>query len=281
MLEKGVVKKINDFVFAKPRTIQEISHIIGKSWITTDRYIEKIAAEEGTVSVRTFRGGTKGALKIVYWNLNPVQASSFQERMLKQIESGRHKSDFSASEIFQHVDEKKREAFYITDNRYHEKENYEDLKKLLMNAESQVLSFSGNLTFCNIGNGKKKIFDVIEFLAEKGVKIKILTRVELAGLENIKKVLALNEKIGKDAIEIRHCYQPLRVNIIDSKILSLKEVKDPRYFSEGELKEPISIIYRIYDEEWVEWMQKVFWNLFRTSVSAEKRIKDLEQIKKF
>jgi len=281
MLEKGVVKQINDFVFQKPRTIQEISHLIGKSWLTTDRYIEKIAAEEGTVSVRTFRGGTKGALKIVYWNLNPVQASSFQERLMKQIESGRHKSDFSPSEIYQHVDEKKRDAFYITDDRYHEKENFDDLKKLLMEAESQILYLSGNLSFCNIGDGKKNIFDVLEFLAGKGVKIKILTRVELPGMDNIKKVLAINEKIGKDMIEVRHCYQPLRVNIIDNKILSLKEVKDPKYFSEGELKESINIIYRIYDEEWIDWMQKVFWNLFRTSVSAEKRIKELGKIRKF
>ena len=88
MLDKKTIKKINDFVFSKPRTIQEIAELIGKNWRTADSYVNKIA-EEGTIAVRTFRGGTKGALKIVYWNINPVQISSFQERLMKQIEAGR------------------------------------------------------------------------------------------------------------------------------------------------------------------------------------------------
>ena len=72
---------LNDFVYARPRTIQEISQLIDKNWRTADRYVDKIAKEEGTLAVRTFRGGTRGALKVVYWNLNPSISSSFQGRI--------------------------------------------------------------------------------------------------------------------------------------------------------------------------------------------------------
>jgi hypothetical protein len=279
MLDKKIIKKINDFVFSKPRTIQEIAELIGRNWRTADSYVEKIASEEGTIAVRTFRGGTKGALKIVFWNLNPIKKSSFQERLMKQIEAGRSKNDFSPADIYQHIDAKKKKAWILPGSKYETKENFEDYKNLLMKAESQILFFSGNLSFCNLGYKNKKIADVIEFLAEKGVNMKILTRVEVPGIETIKDVLALNEKIGRDIIEVRHCFQPLRLTIVDSKIASLKEVKVPERFAKGELKEKINILYRVYDEEWIEWMQKVFWNLWRTSISAEKRIKEMEKIK--
>lgn len=279
MIEKNIIKKINDFVYQKPRTIQEISQLIKKSWMTTDRYIKRVIEEEGTIAVRTFRGGTRGALKIVYWNINPVQKSSFQERLQKQIEAGRSKNDFSPSEIYQHIDNKKKKAWIVADKKYYEKDNFEDLKNLLMKAESQILFFSGNLSFCNLNYKNKKIIDILEFLAEKGVNMKILTRVELPGIETIKDALAINNKIGRDVIEIRHCYHPLRITLIDSKIASMKEVKYPEKYVKGELKEKINIIYRIYDEEWIEWLHRIFWQLFRSSISAEKRIKDLEKIK--
>lgn len=280
MLDKEIIRKVNDFVYQKPRTMQEIAQFIGKSWVTTDRYIEKMVKEEGTIAVRTFRGGTRGALKIVFWNINPAQKSSFQERLQKQIEAGRQKKDFSPSEIYQYVDDKKKQAWMLTQKQFNEKQNFEDYKNLLMQAESQVLIFSGNLTFCNLKQGDKTISDTIEFLAEKGINFKILTRVELPGIETIKNIFALNNKIGREAIEIRHTFQPLRAIVIDTKLANLKEVKDPKDFPEEELKEPINIIYRIYEEEWVEWLQKAFWNIFRSSISAQKRIDDLKTIKR-
>ena len=278
MIKKEIIKKINDFVYQKPRTIQEISKLIDKSWLTTDRYIRRIMEEEGTISIRTFRGGTRGALKIVYWNLSPIQKSSFQARLQKQIEVARYKKDFSPSEIYQYINENKKEAWILNEKTYYEKDNFENLKNLLMKAESQILFFSGNLSFCNLSYKDKKIMDTIEFLASSGINMKILTRVEFPGIETIKNVLSLNDKVGKEVIEIRHCYQPLRLTIIDSKIVSIKEVKDPKDYVGDELKEKINILYRIYDEEWIEWLQKVFWNLFRNSISAEKRISDLEKI---
>jgi hypothetical protein len=279
MLDKQTIRKINDFVYQKPRTIQEISHLINKSWLTTDRYLQKIANEEGTIAVRTFRGGTRGALKIVYWNLNPVQKSSFQERLQKHIEAGRKKTDFSPSEIYQYINRKKKKAWIVPDRKYFEKGNFENLKNLLMQAENQVLVFSGNLSFCNLNYKNKKIMDIIEYIAKRGVAVRILTRVEHAGIETIKDVLSINSKMGREVIEIRHCYQPLRATIIDSKVASMKEVLDPENYVKGELKEKVNIIYRVFDSEWVEWLQRIFWTLFRSSISAEKRIEDLEKIR--
>ena len=280
MIDKKIITKINDFVYSKPRTIQEISQLIGKNWRTADSYVDRIAREEGTLAVRTFRGGTRGALKIVYWNLNPMQKSSFQERLQKQIEAGRTKNDFSPSEIFQYIDNKKKKAWIVTEKEYQEKANFEDLKNILMKAESQIFLFSGNLTFCNLSYKKEKISDIIEYLAKKGISMKVLTRVELPGIETIKNVLSINNKIGREIIEIRHSYQPLRATIIDSKIASMKEVKTREKYFKGELDESINIIYRIFDEEWIEWLQRIFWHLFRSSISAQKRIKDLERIKR-
>ena len=120
----------------------------------------------------------------------------------------------------------------------------------------------------------------MEESAKQNIKTKILTRVGIPGLDNIKNILAINDRIGKEMIEIRHCYQPLRTTIIDNKVVVFKESRKPEVYAKGELKEEINILYYIYDEEWIEWMQKVFWNLFRSSIPAQKRILDIETMKK-
>lgn len=280
MLDSKIAKKINDFVYQKPRTIQEISLLIKKNWRTADRYVNQIAKEHGTLSIRTFREGTRGALKIVFWNnIERIHSTEFQQRLFEQIRSGVRKSDFSPSEIYQYVDEKKKHARILTDEQYNSKENFEDYANRLKSASSQVLFFSGNLTFSNISWHDKKILKIIEGLAEKNVPSKILTRVEVPGIENVKNILAINERIGKEMIEVRHCFHPLRTTIVDNKIATFKEVKDPKDYVGEELKKRTTILYYIYDEDWIEWLQKVFWNLFRVSVPAKKRIEDIENMK--
>ena len=281
MLDTKIIKQINDFVYIKPRTIQEIAGLIKKNWRTANRYVDLISEQQGTISTRIFREGTRGALKLVYWNsIEKIHSSEFQERLFKHIESGRTKDDFSPSEIYQYVDSNKKSASVLTNKVYNSKENFEDFVNLLRSATSQILFFSGNLTFSNIGYHDKKILEIIEKLAKQNIKTKILTRVEIPGLENIKNILAINEKIGKEMIEIRHCYQPLRTTIIDNKVVVFKEVRRPEDYAKGELEEQINLLYYIYDEEWIEWVQKVFWNLFRSSFPAQKRIQDIETMKK-
>ena len=68
MLTKEIVRKVNEFVYTKPRSINEIAELLGVNWRTANRYVEKISREEGTISTRVFREGTPGALKIVFWN---------------------------------------------------------------------------------------------------------------------------------------------------------------------------------------------------------------------
>ncbi|MBU1135835.1 MAG: hypothetical protein KKG13_04960, partial [Nanoarchaeota archaeon] len=244
MLDSKITKKINDFIYLKPRTVQEVANLISKNWRTADRYVDSISKEKGNISVRTFRGGTRGALKIVYWNnIEKIHSSEFQEKLLKKIERSK-KMDFSPFDIYQYVDDAKRNAKMI--NVKNEKVK-DVLKDYLESAQKQVLSFSGNLSWINLDEGGKKITDLLEEMAENNVSIKILTRVTIDSMKNIKKVLEINEKLGKNLIEIRHREHPLRGFIIDDNKARFREMKDPTEYAKGELDDYILLFYEIYD----------------------------------
>lgn len=279
MLDDKITKKINDFVYAKPRIILEIAQLISKNWRTADRYVEKIAKEQGTVATRTFRGGTRGALKLVFWNnVERIHSTEFQERIFKKIESGRKKEDFSPMDIYQYIDSKKKNAFLEVQAEENARIE-QDVVSLIRSAKEQIMIFSGNLSWANAVQGKMRVLDAIEEAAKRKVSIKILTRVDIASMNNIEQVLPINEKLGREALEIRHCEQPLRCIIIDNKIARLKEIKDPANYKKGELAKKTFIFYEIYDTEWLEWLKKVFWNLFRPAMPASKRIEEINSIK--
>jgi len=273
MLDTITVKKIEDFVYSKPRSVSEIAEHLNKSWRTTDRYVEDIAKEYGTIAVRTFRGGTRGALKIAYWaSVEKLHSSVFQEKLVKDIESSKKKEDFSAFDIFQHVPDKNKRA--IVGN---EKKNIKEWKVHLVKAEKQVLFLSGNLSWINL-KGEEDLFSIVDGLVKKGVSIKILSRVDLASRNNIEKMLSLNFKHGKDLIEIRHSEQPIRGFVIDNKIMGLREIKEPTG-KVNELSKRTFIEYIIRDKEWIEWMSRVFWKIFSNSILAQKRIEELRKLK--
>lgn len=278
MLTKDVVKKINEFVYVKPRSINEIAELLGVNWRTANRYVEKISKEEGTISTRIFREGTRGALKIVFWNNLEMHASELQERLFRQIEFGRKKEDFSPSEIFQFISKRKKKIKVMNERKYNSERTVKDYIDLLLQSKRRILFFSGNLTFSRYFSHDKSIREVLEDLGKKGVLSKILTRVEFAGIRNIQNILAINRRIGFKAVEVRHCYQPLRATIIDNKVALLKEVFDPKNYAKGELKEKIYVHYYIYEEEWIEWLEKLFWYLFRNSIDAEKRMEELKLV---
>jgi hypothetical protein len=280
VLNKDIEKKITEFVYLEPRTVQEIAFLLQKNWRTADSYVEKISTESGMIGTRTFRGGTRGALKIVYWNnTEKIHSSQFQERLFKQIESAKNKEDFSQLDIYQYIDDTKKKAFseIVEQESVASKQN---LAALFAKAESQVLYFAGNMSFLEMKEKKKNILDLIEEAAKRGVGFKVLARIDITSLENFKRIIAINHKIGREVIEIRHASQPLRGFIIDDKEIRLKEEKNPSDYKKSELKSKTRIFYEIYDEEWVGWMQKVFWNIFRTSIDAKQRIKDLEEVQK-
>jgi len=113
---------------------------------------------------------------------------------------------------------------------------------------------------------------------KKGISIKILSRVDLDGIDNIERALSLNKKYGKELVEIRHDEHPLRAVIIDNKMIRMKEVKEPTG-KINELNKRVFIYYNIKEKEWVEWLAKIFWKKWSNSIIAEKRLEELHKIK--
>lgn len=283
VIDSNTTKTILDLVKLKPRTIQELSEKIKKNWRTTERYVEKIEKETGSISTRIFRGGTRGALKVVYWNgIEDIHSTSFQQELVEDILRAKRKHEFSPFDIFQFVDEKNKKVFVSgieNENWDSELAEKTDFAGFLRKTEKQLLVFSGNLSWVNAKQGETKIIDVVKELVKKDISIKITARVSIAGADNVKKLLAINKEIGKDLIEIRHRYQPLRGMIIDNKTVKLREEKNPEYYRQGELEKEIIIFYDINDKEWIDWLQKVFWKMFSTAIPAEKRLKEIEKMK--
>jgi hypothetical protein len=278
MLKSEEIKKVEDFVYVKPRSIQEIAEHLDVSWRTADRYVEEIKSNFGTLDVRTFREGTRGALKIVFWaSVEKVSSSLFQEQLEKEIYSAKRKEDFSAFDVFQHIPDKNKRAI-IEKAIEEDTTNLKELAEILKGAKKQVLIFSGNLSFINLKNKTIDIYKILEDLVRNEVNIKILSRVDLTGKENIEKLLSLNFKYGKELIEVRHREHPIRANIVDGKILRMKEVKEPTG-KINELDKKTFIFYTIKDKDWAEWMSRIFWKLFSSSVSSKKRLEELGKIK--
>lgn len=278
MLNNETISKIEEFVYIKPRSIQEISELIKKNWRTADRYIEEIIKEKGTLSIRIFRKGTRGALKIVYWSAVEKRTSSiFQEELEKQILNAKTKEEFSAFDIFQHISDKNKKAFCKAAKDEVDIGKLKEFQDFLESTKKQLLFFSGNLSFINYKTKDVDIFKTLDKLAKKGISIKALCRVHIEGKENIEKLLSLNYKYGKEIVEIRHKEQPLRTTISDSKKFNIKEIKIPS-MKEKELKKKTFIIYTIKDQDWAKWLTNIFWKMFNNSIGAEKRLSELNKI---
>jgi len=277
MLSNLTIQKIEGFVSIKPRSVNEIAIYLNKNWRTVDRYLKQIEEDYGTIETRTFRGGTRGALKIAYLATpEKISHTRFQEELEKQIIRLRRKEEFSAFDIFQHVPEKNKRVI-LEDEISEESTNLKELIEILDTTQNELKLFSGNLSWINLKKGKIDLFKTLEKLVKRGVRVKALCRVDLEGIENIKKVLQLNYKYGKELIEIRHREHPIRAFVIDNKSIRLKEIKEPT----GKIKELDKkkfLFYTIKDKEWAEWLGKLFIKLFNTSIGSEKRIKELTTV---
>lgn len=278
MLDPKTVRHIEEFIYRQPCSIQEIAHHIGRNWRTVDRYVAEIEKEYGTIATKVFRGGTRGALKIAYWaSVEKVSRSVFQEKLETDIMLARRKEDFSAFDIFQHVEDGRKKSLIETSVEESSKTNIE-LIQHLRETKKQLLIFSGNLSFINLKNRSFDLFDELDKLVKRGVSIKILSRVDIAGLDNIQRVLTLNQKYGKELVEIRHREQPIRAFIFDGKFFRIKEIKEPT----GKIKEldkKIFIFYTISDKAWTDWLTRVFWKMFSGSILAEKRVIEIMKLR--
>lgn len=152
--------------------------------------------------------------------------------------------------------------------------------ELMENAKENVFIFSGNLSLVNYEFGGKTTMKILESLVKKGVSFKVIARVELTAMKNIEKMLSLNIKSGRNAVEIVHLEQPLRGFIVDGKIVGLKEVKNPLNYKKGELENKTYLFYCFWDKKWVDWMQKVFWKLWQNSFDAKTRMESIRLIHK-
>lgn len=261
MLEKKTQTKILELVRSEPKTIQDIAHALQKNWRTADRYVAQITLETGLIQSKIFRGGTRAALKVVYWNaLEPGKMSAYQERLLQRILHSQHKEDFSPFDIYQFAE--KRQSLLAEEGLRFE--------KLLTGAQQQILFFSGNLSWLDTGS------PVLQKLAQKKIQCKILTRIDFVSQEKVRTLLAMNTRFGRDFFEIRHCDQALRGMIIDDTLLSLKETLSP--LQHRELKKNVYLSYVIQDQAWIVWMQQVFWQLWHQSIDAQTRLKALKEI---
>jgi hypothetical protein len=276
MLDQNTIQKIEDFVSSQPRSMQEIASYMNKNWRTIDRYIDYIKKEIGTIETKTFREGTRGALKIVYLaNVEKISSTAIQKQLESSIYSAKRKEDFSAFDIFQNIDAKNKKIT-IEKGISEDKTNSKELNELLKNTQKELLIFSGNLSWINLKNKEFDFIKNLEELVKKGVRIKILSRVDIAGIENIKKMISINRKTGKELIEIRHSEHPLRAIISDEKICRIKEIKEPTG-KVNELNKKMFIFYTIKDKNWVDWISKIFKRIFYNSVGAEKRIEEMNK----
>ncbi|HYD02859.1 MAG TPA: hypothetical protein VEC16_01025 [Alphaproteobacteria bacterium] len=278
MLDGNVVKKIESFVYSKPRSMDEIAKHIGKNWRTADRYVSEMEKDFGTVSTRIFREGSRGALKIVFWSsVEKFNKSVFQEKLEEEILTRRRKEDFSSFEIFQYVPDDKK-IVYVESAKNENDTDLDVVTEILKSTKKQLLMFSGNLSFVNIGNKKSSILESVEDCIKRGVTIRIICRVDLAGQENVQKIINLNHKYGKNVVEIRHRDQPLRGFISDNQVIRLKEVQEPTG-KINELNKRVFIFYTIRDKEWAEWLSRIFWKMFSSSLDSGKRLEELKKLK--
>ncbi|MBS3168258.1 hypothetical protein J4216_03980 [Candidatus Woesearchaeota archaeon] len=273
MLNPELIKSINEFVYKQPRAVQEIAELLSCSWITADKYTAHISEKYGTIKTKKFRGGTRGALKIVYWaNLEGIKTNTAQQIILEKIKKTTKKYDFNPFDIYNLVNKEKKNVEVI------KKCGEQSISEIIKKTKTQLLIFSGNISFINKEEDNKKVIDIIRELAEKGINIKILCRIDIASIRNIKKIIEINKSLGRDLIEIKHIEQPLRGFVIDYSLVRLRDEKLKVDYKEGEIDYDHYLLYNIHDQEWVEWIEKVFFNLHSNSLPLETRLHDLEEI---
>ncbi|MBT5022413.1 hypothetical protein HOK51_01115 [Candidatus Woesearchaeota archaeon] len=286
VLDNKSIDKIKAFVYAKPRAINEIAQMLNKNWRTADRYVDEIKKRTGHIQTKTFREGSRGALKIAYWNnLEKIYSTDIQEKLFKQIEKGIDKQDFSPIEIFQYVDADKRDGYFEEikpdkkNKKYNEDYQYnvETLFPLIDNAKEEILIFIGTSSWIHLNYKDRTLFDAILTAAKRGVLIQILTNVNLLDKENLRKVMSINTTLGKEQVMIRHEITPLRAYIIDKTVAKFSEIKVPKS-KPGELQKTLGVYYAFYDEDWVEWIRQMFWKKFQLAVPAKSRLDALESL---
>ena len=279
-MENEIRQKILEFIHTRPRAVAEVASLISKNWRTADRYLEQLVSED-LIKLHVFRKGGRGALKIAYWPTSITETPSATKNFLFQrIVNGLKKEDFSALDIIQHISNNKRKVELFSKEYYGSVKNISTFWSSLNKAKKQILFFSGNLSFINMGNKFDEFVNLTQKILEKGVNINILTRVDITNTETIKTLLNLNKKDLSGKINIRYAYQPLRCTIIDEDICFLKENMNLYGDIEDEKTSTSTFIYTATEQDWINWLTKMFWHIWHGSIDAEKRLTVLEEMSK-
>ena len=234
-------------------------------------------SQKGLIGIKVFRKGSQAALKLVYpITRNSLVTDDLKADLASQILGTRYEKDFDFMEIFQFIPDGEKKAEY---EKFSKKYLLEDktLLELMRSAEDHIFIFSGNLSIFGVYDDKGNMADVIGNLVGKGVNIKIIARVDIASVSNIKKISHLMLK-HPERLEIRHRYQPLRGIIIDGRICRFKNDENIKDYKRGELKYNTRIFYEVHDREWLAWLEKLFWAMYNTGISYADRIKEINGI---
>ncbi|MBI5229099.1 hypothetical protein HY991_03235 [Candidatus Micrarchaeota archaeon] len=271
------ITKIKEMVFERPRAVNEIAAALDVNWRTADRYLKELEEKTGALSLHTFREGTRGALKVVYWKSQPLPSSSkIQDALKEKILRGVDKADFSTFEIYQHIDPTKRNAFWEEKKKKSKIFFYgtRNLKKSAEEAKNEWLYFCGDMSWIM---KESTALSILEKVARKGVSVRILARIDFTNLSFTEKMLKLNKKFGSDAIDLRHIHQPLRGEIVDEQVARFVETSLSTVQERG--KEALAF-YEIYAEEWIIWLKEIFRELYAQGIPAEKRLEDMKTIRR-
>ncbi len=262
------------FVRKEPRAISEVARRIERSWVTAERYVQDIAERTGVLRIKVFRKGTRGALKLVYYDhADRPMRDELEKELYKRIRSGTAKRDFRFFDIYQWADDaqKTARAQPLSENAA------AGIIRDLESCERQLLVFSGNLSVLKAHAGGTSVADVLARLVGRGVTLRILTRVSFGGLSNLAPVHALGKK-HPERVEIRHAEQPLRGFLIDGSYARFTDEEHASTYRAGELEEDLRITYAVRDPSWVQWLSRVFWNLYRPAMDAKRRQEELERL---
>ncbi len=270
------VQTIVELVKKQPQTVQDIAKTIDRSWVTAEKYLHEIKDKTGLINLKTFREGTQAALKIVYYTATDFSAlDDVKQNLAHQIMAAKFKHDFDFMDVFQFVhSSKKRATKYEISGRT----QAPLAENTGIRATKSVFYFSGNLSFLSQKYGKEKPpIEIMEDQLNDGVLIKILCRVNISSLANIEKISHLLVKYPNQ-IEIHHRYQPLRGLIIDDEFARFKTWENKADYELGELHKSTRVYYEITDNEWISWLQTLFWKMWRSSIPYDQRLKEIQKI---
>ncbi|MGB9635288.1 MAG: hypothetical protein ACP5KJ_03685 [Candidatus Micrarchaeia archaeon] len=269
MLSASKIEQIKQILSQRPHSVAEIANSLGVSWKTADKYLDELCKTDGAISTHVFKNGLRGGLKIAFLNASAKDSGKLMKFLRRRIMNAREKTDFSPFEIYQYVDEKMKKAFWEAEETAFLEHGSEDINNLLLITRERYLSFSGDFSWIQHRQGGKHVLKTIQMLAEKGIRIQMLGRIDMKSIKGVEQLFSINERLGMDAIDIRHIEQPLRGAIVDDQQVRLVEA----------LKSlEKTIYYEIRDPVWIKFVKDIFFEFYAVSVPAMKRAEELRKL---